>query len=113
MIKLDKYIPSNTIKIIELYNRLSSGILITDPDFQRNLVWRKSHKYNFIETILNNYPFPEIYIASSEMDIETLESKEVVVDGQQRLNSIMEYIKSEGDFKSQRKVKTFKELTSL
>lgn len=35
-------------------------------------------------------PFPEIYIAQSGVDIEKLETQEVVVDGQQRLSTIIQ-----------------------
>lgn len=91
--KLKSSIPSNSVKLIELYNKITSGALITGPDYQRKLVWKKQHKYSFIETILLNFPFPEIYIASDEMDIEKLQAREVVVDGQQRLTTIVDYIK--------------------
>lgn len=96
--KLTSFVQSNSYKIVELYNKLDSGTLITDPEFQRNLVWKKQHKYNFIQTILLNYPFPEVYIASEQIDVENLKAKEIVVDGQQRLTTIVEYIKGIGDF---------------
>jgi len=73
--KLKESIPSNSVKIIELYNKIDSEILDTSPDFQRKLVWKKQHKYAFIDTILLNYPFPEVYIASSIMDLENLKWK--------------------------------------
>jgi hypothetical protein len=108
--KLKESIPSNGVKIIDLYNKINSEILITRPDFQRKLVWKKQHKYHFIETILWNFPFPEIYIASSEMDVETLTAKEIVVDGQQRLSTIVDYIKGVNDFKEQTKIPPFDSL---
>lgn len=110
--KLKESIPSNSVKIIDLYNKIDADILDTSPDFQRKLVWKKQHKYSFIETILMNFPFPEVYIASSEMDLETLKPKEMVVDGKQRLTAIVEYIKGVNDFKNQKKVKSFEELST-
>ncbi|OWP76323.1 DUF262 domain-containing protein [Flavobacterium oreochromis] len=112
IIKLSESIPSSNVKIIELYNKIENGKLQPHPDFQRKLVWKKQHKYHFIETILHNYPFPEIYIASSEIDVDSLEAKEIVVDGQQRLTTIRDYIKGEGDFHNQIAVKTFANLTN-
>lgn len=109
-IKLSESIPSSNVKIIELYNKLENEKLIPDPDFQRKLVWKKQHKYHFIETILLNYPFPEIYIASSDIDVETLQAREIVVDGQQRLTTIRDFIKGEGDFVQQESVASFAEL---
>ena len=110
--KLKESIPSTSVKIIELYNKIDSETLDTSPDFQRKLVWKKQHKYHFIETILLNYPFPEVYIASSEMDVESLTAKEVVVDGKQRLTTIVEYIKGVNDFKEQNRVTSFNKLES-
>lgn len=112
-IKLKQSIPSNTIKIIELYNKIEANLLDTSPNFQRKLVWKKQHKYAFINTVLLNFPFPEIYIASSEIDVNNLQAKEIVVDGQQRLNTIVDYIKGINDFSNQNKLKSFSELTVL
>lgn len=103
-------ISSTNIKIIEFYNKISQGILKLSPDFQRKLVWKKQHKYHFIETILKNYPFPEIYIASADIDVDRITSSEVVVDGQQRLSAIMDYIQEIGDFKNQKKITSFDKL---
>jgi len=108
--KLKQSIPSTSVKIIELYNKIDSEILDTSPDFQRKLVWKKQHKFHFIETILMNFPFPEVYIASSEMDIEALTAKEVVVDGKQRLTTIVEYIKGINDFEAQTRLTSFDDL---
>ena len=108
--KLKAPIPSNSVKLIDLYNKITSGSLILGPDFQRKLVWKKQHKYAFIETILLNFPFPEIYIASEEVDIESLQAREVVVDGKQRLSSIVDYIQNEGDFSNQKSIPHFDDL---
>lgn len=108
--KLKSSITSNSVKLIDLYNKIISGSLITGPDFQRKLVWKKQHKYAFIETILLNFPFPEVYIASAEVDVNNLQTKEVVVDGQQRLAAIVDYIQGKGDFATQNKVIPFDKL---
>lgn len=83
--------PSNK-KISELYKRIKDKTLILQPDFQRKFVWTTTHKEAFIETILNGLPFPEIYTAQSGIDIEKIETQEVVVDGQQRLSTLVQYI---------------------
>lgn len=61
---------SSNQKISDLYRRIKRGSLILQPDFQRRLVWNSGHKEEFIDTIINGYPFPEIYIAQSGVDIE-------------------------------------------
>lgn len=83
--------PSNK-KISDIYNGIKNGTLVLQPEFQRKLVWTDVHKKAFIDTILNGLPFPEIYIAQSGIDIQKVESREVVVDGQQRLSTIHQYI---------------------
>lgn len=104
---------STDTRILKLYNQIKSGELILRPFFQRKLVWKKIHKYHFIETILKNYPFPEIYISTGSMDTTKLISTDWVVDGQQRLSTIYDYITSEGDFKSQTYIPSFDELDEI
>lgn len=90
-------IPSSpsTKKISDLIGMIKRGDLILQPDFQRKLVWSIRHKESFIDTILKGFPFPEIYIAQSGIDLETFQAQQVVVDGQQRLSTIISYINDE------------------
>ncbi|TNJ20546.1 hypothetical protein CF111_15065 [Aeromonas sobria] len=90
--RLGSSIPANNQKIIELYNKLRSEQLIINPDYQRKLVWKKQHKIKFIDTILKNYPFPEVYLAQSSINAESLSLVDEIVDGQQRLMTIKDYI---------------------
>ncbi|OOE04643.1 hypothetical protein BO219_04410 [Anoxybacillus kestanbolensis] len=98
-------------KIIEIYNMMREGTLILKPSFQRNLVWNNKHKEHFIETILLGYPFPELYFADGEIDLVMQKSQTLVVDGQQRLNTIYEYI-TDSPKLILKKVKRFPELTN-
>ncbi|WP_312753403.1 DUF262 domain-containing protein [Rummeliibacillus suwonensis] len=103
----------STKKISELYTRLSgeNPTLILQPEFQRKFVWNDEHKEKFIETLLYGMPVPEIYIAQSGIDVEKIETQEVVVDGQQRLSTILQYINEPEDSKVFGKiVKKFKDL---
>lgn len=103
--------PSNK-KISDLYKRIREGSLILQPEFQRKFVWNSSHQESFIDTILKGLPFPEIYTAQSGVDIEKIESREVIVDGQQRLGTIVQYIDEEKDSKTfGKKVPKFKDLS--
>ncbi len=88
---------TRTRSILQLYNGIKNGRIRTAAYFQRNLVWRTTHKKYFIETILNGYPFPEIFLAKGDIDVDELTETELVVDGQQRLNSIKEFIEGEFD----------------
>lgn len=89
---LESSIPANNIKIVEIYNKLRSSQLVVNTDYQRKLVLKKLHKLNFIETILKNYPFPEVYISPKKLDEDNLILIDEIVDGQQRLNTIKDYI---------------------
>lgn len=89
---LDSSIPANNCKIIEIYNKLRNGQLKVNKDYQRKLVWKRLHKLNFIDTILKNFPFPELYWAPGALDQEKLILIDEIVDGQQRLTTIKDYI---------------------
>ncbi|HRY52286.1 MAG TPA: DUF262 domain-containing protein [Candidatus Portnoybacteria bacterium] len=94
-------------KLLELFNDLNDKKLILRPKFQRNLVWNDRHKEKFIETILLKLPFPEVYFCDGDMNMESRELTRHVVDGQQRLNAIYNYIK--GDLKC-KTIKSFNDL---
>ncbi|CAA7619146.1 conserved hypothetical protein [Magnetospirillum sp. LM-5] len=84
-------------EIVDLYSAMRNARLILTPYFQRNLVWRDAHKRDFIDTILKGYPFPQIFLARGPIDLETMEAYQCVVDGQQRLNTIREFIEGKLD----------------
>lgn len=60
------------------------------PQFQRNLVWTDKQKSFLIDTILNGYPVPELYM----QDVVNSDGskKYIVVDGQQRITACLEFI---------------------
>lgn len=103
--------PSNK-KISDIYKRIREGSLILQPEFQRKFVWSTMHQESFIDTILKGLPFPEIYTAQSGVDIEKIETREVIVDGQQRLSTIVQYIDESIDSKTfGKRVAKFKDLS--
>lgn len=97
-------------KLLDLFNMMKNGSLILAPSFQRKLVWNDGHKENFIETILLGLPFPEIYLADGDIDLETQTSQTLVVDGQQRLNTIYQYVTASPDF-SIKRIRRFEHLS--
>lgn len=78
-------------ELIDLVNEIKSRRLILSPYFQRNLVWRDVHKVDFIKTILMGLPFPQIFIAKGSIDLESMTTTSCIVDGQQRMSSIVEF----------------------
>lgn len=78
--------------LVDLVNEIKAKKLILAPYFQRKLVWRIAHKVDFIKTILLGYPFPEIFISRGKIDLQSMQSTSALVDGQQRLSTIKEYL---------------------
>ena len=62
------------------------------PPFQRNPVWLTRQKSFLIDSILNGYPIPEIYM--QETVTADGKSKHIVVDGQQRLRAVLEFLEN-------------------
>jgi len=76
------------------FKRLSdSGQLELRPPYQRNPVWLEGQKSYLIDTMLHGFPVPELYmqVVADETGAET----HVVVDGQQRLTALLDFIAGE------------------
>lgn len=97
-------------KIRELLTDIRKGVLVPRPEFQRRLVWSNKHKNAFIQTVLMDYPFPEIYIAAAEVDTATGEGKTMLVDGQQRVTTLQQYFVADEELKLERGTPTYAEL---
>jgi hypothetical protein len=69
------------------------GQLDLDPPYQRRSVWTTSEKKQFLDTVFNNYPSPAIFLhkAFDERDRAIYH----VVDGKQRLTSILEFVNND------------------
>ncbi|NVI82910.1 DUF262 domain-containing protein [Janthinobacterium sp. BJB401] len=110
---LEASIPANNSKIIEIYNKLRNKQISVNKSYQRKLVWKDAHKLNFIDTILRNYPFPEVYLAPGSLDQVKLILIDEIVDGQQRLTTIQDYIEGTDVFARPKiSIKRFSELSS-
>ena len=66
------------------------------PEFQRNSVWPRRAKAYFIDTLLQDLPVP-LLIVERTVSGQTGKSRTSVIDGQQRLRAIVEFI--EGEFR--------------
>jgi Uncharacterized conserved protein len=93
-----------------LLTGINNGTLIPQPDFQRRLVWSNNDKIEFIKTVLDGYPFPEIYIAAGDVNSDTGEGIELLVDGQQRITTLNEYFRGADSLKLQG-IQSYSELT--
>lgn len=85
-------ITRNVIPISDLNQWLSEGTLIINKKYQRSPgLWPKNSRSYFIDTILNDFTFPKVTIRQT-IDLKTKKSIREVVDGQQRLLTIKDFI---------------------
>lgn len=63
------------------------------PDYQRELVWTTENKQNLIYAIMNGSPIGEFIFAKDTVDTKTeYYHKWIVIDGQQRINALKEFV---------------------
>lgn len=71
-----------------------SGRLILSPKFQRRSVWGIGNKAYFIDTLINKFPSPPIYLRNI-YDTEHERTLREVVDGQQRIRAVLEFMSNQ------------------
>jgi hypothetical protein len=64
------------------------------PKYQRNNVWNEKAKAYLIDTIVRGLPIPPIFLRQ-KVDINTKSTYREIIDGQQRIRSILDYIVNE------------------
>jgi hypothetical protein len=84
-------------RVSELIREVEDGFLLLRPPFQRRLVWTSVVKDYFLETVRLGLPFPEIFIATGEIDTHSMKRKNWLVDGQQRTSTLREYVQGSKD----------------
>jgi len=79
-----------TIKKLTDYKR--KGRLKLQPWFQRNAIWPEKARYGLIDTVYRGLPVPEVFIWKHD-------DKYHVVDGQQRLRAVIDFVNGKGQDK--------------
>ena len=74
----------------DLYKR---KLLDLDPPYQRRSIWNQPYKDFFVDTVLNDYPCPAIFLYENITPDGT--GKYSVVDGKQRLLTLFEFANNE------------------
>lgn len=69
----------------------SSGQLVLSPRFQRRGVWTDTARSYLIDTIIRGLPIPKVFIRQ-KIEPSTGRSIREVVDGQQRLRTILSFV---------------------
>ncbi|MBU8805112.1 DUF262 domain-containing protein [Bacillus subtilis] len=90
--------------IFELNRKYLRKQLILDPDFQREVVWKKDQQSELIESVLMGIPLPIFYLN------ETKDGELVVIDGRQRLTTFFSFLQNEFKLKN---LKVLKSLNGL
>lgn len=87
-----------TAKIIQISDIIQwneKKELELSPKYQRNSVWNEKAKAYLIDTIIRGLPIPPIFLRQ-KTDITTKSTTREIIDGQQRIRAILEYIVDEG-----------------
>tara|TARA_B110001469_G_scaffold115902_1_gene120747 strand:- start:1556 stop:2605 length:1050 start_codon:yes stop_codon:yes gene_type:complete len=85
------------VTLIDLVGQIERKEVIINRDYQRGAgVWPASARTYFIDTLLEGYPFPKVYLYQVYNEKAQRPIKEIV-DGQQRITTIIDFIK--GKFK--------------
>lgn len=81
----------SSVRVGDLLAQIEEGKLVIKPSFQRRLVWTNSDKEKFIETVLEGYPFPEVFTATADREKGKTARVQLLIDGQQRLSTLVDY----------------------
>jgi len=88
-----KSIQKTVFKVSDFISWQRIGSLELSPAFQRRPVWPAGAKSFLIDTVLRGIPMPIIFIRERS-NLQTLEPIRQVVDGQQRLRTLIAFIDS-------------------
>jgi hypothetical protein len=97
-------------KLSDIIADVDEGRLTVRPFFQRRLVWTNADKESLIDTVLQDYPFPEIFMATGTLDLKSSKRVKWLVDGQQRITTLQAYVHGTTDL-LYKKIPRFEQLT--
>src|SRR3954452_15566096 len=69
--------------------RIESGDIDLQPDFQRQEIWSPAKKRRLIDTVLRGWSIPPVFL------VVTKDGRMEVLDGQQRLAAVRDYFRNE------------------
>lgn len=85
---------SKIIQISDIIQWNEKGELELSPKYQRNNVWNEKAKAYLIDTIVRGLPIPPIFLRQ-KVDIRTKSTSREIIDGQQRIRAILEFVVDE------------------
>lgn len=81
------------VQINDILQWYENDELELSPKYQRNSVWNEKAKSYLIDTIIRGLPIPPIFMRQ-KIDVTTKKTYREIIDGQQRLRAITEYIQN-------------------
>ena len=80
--------------IAELAELSRKGRLDVQPKFQRKSIWTDMQRFGLIDSVYRGYPVPEVFLWDVSKDDS--DYKFAVIDGQQRLRGMLDFINEKG-----------------
>lgn len=90
-----KKLSPKIVQINDIVQWYLNDELQLSPKYQRNSVWNEKAKSYLIDTIIRGLPIPPIFMRQ-KIDVNTRKTYREIVDGQQRLRAITEFL--DGDY---------------
>ena len=81
-----------TYRVSDFLSWQRAKTLVLSPSFQRRPVWKPGAKSYLVDTVVRGLPIPIIFLRDQKSDISSTEPRREVVDGQQRLRTLIAYI---------------------
>jgi uncharacterized protein with ParB-like and HNH nuclease domain len=79
-------------KVSDFLGWQKAGTLVLSPSFQRRSVWNKGAKSYLIDTIVRGLPIPILFLRERRTDLKSFEPTRELVDGQQRIRTLISFI---------------------
>lgn len=90
---MQRYLNTTQRTVVWFKRAFEAGELVLKAPFQRNPVWSDRQKSSLIDTILLEYPIPELYM--QELTDSQGDQRQILVDGQQRIRAVLAFIANE------------------
>lgn len=90
---LDIFAYNDLRSCADLFRMHGKGSLDLQPDFQRDIVWSQPARSRFIDSLIKELPIPNLCFA-----YESKKERWTVIDGLQRISTIVDFLKGD-DFK--------------